>query len=681
MQWIWNGEAKAGEYAEFRCAFTLSEKQAVLKIGADWEYAAYINGVFAANGQYVDGAGVKTVDEIDISSLVRVGNNELVIVAYHMGGDYSAGRASAACVGFRIASGNKTVAESGKNTQSRPFRKIYAESYLMTPQYGLCWGYNLAEQSEKWTDSVVVTPDFTERERLNKRFILTEPLPVTVCAQGIYKENGGETAAEIMQNAWLSARRFSEMTNEKRLTHAQLIAPLTFTAKGGDGVYIIVDTEKETAGYLSLCVTVKKSCRALLGWGEHLSDLRVRTAIGGRNFGSFLTLNKGENILYDDIHRMGARYLCLFVPCDAVTLSVFSLREAVYPFADISKDFGDRLLNRIYETGKRTLQLCAHAHYEDCPWREQALYGMDSRNQMLFGYGVFGEYELPRAGLRDMMGGLGPDGLPELCPPSRNVLTIPSFALYWFLAFGENVRADYNSDFVREMLPAADKMFEVFRAKLHADGVHNFTASRYWNFYEWVDGLDGGMIFRDGIIPETSDAILTALFVSSAKEMAFVHRAAGNENAAREYEKLGSDAACTLEKFYDAKSGLYFSFLDDKGKGYGLHGYTQAVILLTDAVPQERTARMTQALKKPPENMGKCTFATLQAKYDAIVQYSGDTEFCLNEICELFGGMLFKGATSYWETAEGEADFEDAGSLCHAWSSVPCYFMNKYLGK
>lgn len=90
---------------------------------------------------------------------------------------------------------------------------------------------------------------------------------------------------------------------------------------------------------------------------------------------------------------------------------------------------------------------------------------------------------------------------------------------------------------------------------------------------------------------------------------------------------------------------------------------------------------MTQALKKPPENMGKCTFATLQAKYDAIVQYSGDTEFCLNEICELFGGMLFKGATSYWETAEGEADFEDAGSLCHAWSSVPCYFMNKYLGK
>ena len=27
------------------------------------------------------------------------------------------------------------------------------------------------------------------------------------------------------------------------------------------------------------------------------------------------------------------------------------------------------------------------------------------------------------------------------------------------------------------------------------------------------------------------------------------------------------------------------------------------------------------------------------------------------------------------------ADFGDAGSLCHAWSAVPCYFMDKYLGK
>lgn len=41
--------------------------------------------------------------------------------------------------------------------------------------------------------------------------------------------------------------------------------------------------------------------------------------------------------------------------------------------------------------------------------------------------------------------------------------------------------------------------------------------------------------------------------------------------------------------------------------------------------------------------------------------------------------MLFNGATSFYETEYGEADFADAGSLCHGWSSVACYVFDKYL--
>ena len=59
----------------------------------------------------------------------------------------------------------------------------------------------------------------------------------------------------------------------------------------------------------------------------------------------------------------------------------------------------DRLMNKIYDVSKRTLHLCMHEHYEDCPQREQALYGMDSRNQMLCGYYAFGETKMPRASI------------------------------------------------------------------------------------------------------------------------------------------------------------------------------------------------------------------------------------------------------------------------------------------
>jgi len=36
--------------------------------------------------------------------------------------------------------------------------------------------------------------------------------------------------------------------------------------------------------------------------------------------------------------------------------------------------------------------------------------------------------------------------------------------------------------------------------------------------------------------------------------------------------------------------------------------------------------------------------------------------------------MLDAGATSFWETELGECDFDRAGSLCHAWSSMPVYY-------
>ena len=40
------------------------------------------------------------------------------------------------------------------------------------------------------------------------------------------------------------------------------------------------------------------------------------------------------------------------------------------------------------------------------------------------------------------------------------------------------------------------------------------------------------------------------------------------------------------------------------------------------------------------------------------------------------GYMLDCGATSFWETIIGEADFGRAGSLCHGWSAMPLYYYN-----
>ena len=102
-------------------------------------------------------------------------------------------------------------------------------------------------------------------------------------------------------------------------------------------------------------------------------------------------------------------------------------------------DCADDLVLRLRSVSIRTLSLCMHEHYEDCPWREQALYGCDSRNQALYGYYTWGNWDFAAASFSLLGKGIRPeDGWLELCAPARCGITIPSFSLIWIMALAEH---------------------------------------------------------------------------------------------------------------------------------------------------------------------------------------------------------------------------------------------------
>ena len=210
-----------------------------------------------------------------------------------------------------------------------------------------------------------------------------------------------------------------------------------------------------------LTLKVDADCEVLIGWGEHMDDQRVRTYVGGRNFAARYAAHKGCNRFMYELRRVGMRYITLFVNAKQFTLNYAGVRPVKYPL-DMSPSFhtADALHSRIYDVCRDTLSACLHAHYEDCPWREQALYAMDSRNQMLCGYYAFGEYDMPRASLRLLALGQREDGLLELCAPARCYVTIPSFSLDFILALDEYLMFSGDRDFVREMLPVARRILD-----------------------------------------------------------------------------------------------------------------------------------------------------------------------------------------------------------------------------
>jgi len=51
----------------------------------------------------------------------------------------------------------------------------------------------------------------------------------------------------------------------------------------------------------------------------------------------------------------------------------------------------------------------------------------------------------------------------------------------------------------------------------------------------------------------------------------------------------------------------------------------------------------------------------------------------LSEIRDTYRIMVEAGSTAAWETIDGAAAFDNAGSLCHGWSAIPVYYYQKLL--
>ena len=89
----------------------------------------------------------------------------------------------------------------------------------------------------------------------------------------------------------------------------------------------------------------------------------------------------------------------------------------------------------------------------------------------------------------------------------------------------------------------------------------------------------------------------------------------------------------------------------------------------------------TEILKgKNADGIYDCTLSMSIFRYDALLKISEkNAEYILSDIDEKYYKMLNMGATTFWETAKGSADFDGAGSLCHGWSALPVLYYNKLI--
>lgn len=613
-KWIWaDVELKKNSVVSFVTDFDCVEGDITLFLCAETDFIAYVNGKRVGFGQFAGYRDLKYIEQIDITDVCKPKGNTLKITVRYEGFDSFTHIDDGAGVIFTVEQNGKLLAYSNENVLSGVDNDYeQEEKKILSVQIGYSLGM-VAKGITEYSRSCVLNRKCNFEHRPVKKLCVTEKVYAKKISQFIY------------------------------------------------------DLSEETAGYLFIKVDCPTDCLVSVGYAEHIATGKVVSVIPGgyldygRDFSLDFNCVKGENYFEQFFVRIAGRYLQ--INCNEnVIVKEIGLIPAEYPTEEngISLQGEDK---RIYDIGIRTLKLCMHNHYEDCPWREQALYVLDSRNQMLCGYKAFKGHEYQREMLRFIAKGVRKDKMLELTYPAVNTPAIPFFSLMYVISVGEYIKHTEDYSILKDVFPTIKGIVENFYLKIDKDGlVENFDKP-FWNFYEWSQGSNNENELIDNI-PRVKkrELILNCALVYS---LTFFKEMCRYLNVAYDFDeeriKIG-----IVKVFYDANKGLFF--LSDKGeKIFSALGNAFACII---GLGNEN---IRDKLINGDKDIVPATLSMQCFVYDAVLQDAKGSDFIIKDIREKYGYMLRRGATSFWETIKG-LDDEMGGSLCHGWSAMPVYY-------
>ena len=662
-KFIWRTKnAQPDEFAEFRLELDHDKGEKNLTITCGSDYNIFVNGELAFFGQYPDYPAHRFYDVLPLGEKLAKGKNVIDIVVWFFGTESATYALSDAYLAFEVTDGDgKLIAASDGNIPSRtPAGYVPHKCKNIAPQIGLGWEYDATLEAGEFAPSAVLPTPVCEWQK--RPISKTEMKPLTVAkpiGEGYFTyTKADERPAELMQRC-----TFSDVKDEKT-----------------DGRYYMFDLGRETVGFPELEFEADEECDLMVGWGEHFVDGRCRTAT--RNYDAEFHAKKGKNHLLGSLKRWGCRYLQIFVIKNTIKVNYIGVHSVDYPVGVLpSPSSLNELEKRIYDTCVHTLRCCMHDHYEDCPLREQALYTLDSRNQMLCGYRAFanGNADFARASLKLISYGVRPDGLLTLTFPTSIDSPIPYYSLAYFIQLDEYVRNANDTTIVEEVFPLLESLLSLFEARLTPDGLlREFDGC--WNYYEWSDTLDGG----EGPNTDETDAPLAAFFVLALEAISSMCSSTGRDHS--HYDAVAARVRSAIGKaFYDGETKLFHSYKTKHRDRYSV--MTNTVCLLCGAAEGYETENILEILSHNgagslPYDVIPNTLSMNSFRFDALLAIDREkyAPVILSEIARDYKMMLDEGATTFWETLKGPDDMWYGASLCHGWSALPIYYYHLLKG-
>ena len=477
-------------------------------IGCDSDFMFSLDGIELGRGQYSDDPSQKTFTVFEVPELVAE-EHVIAVKVYYCGSEFST--YSPGLPGLYFALQGEDFSLGG----DEKFRAIPDPSFERKPVYkvsmqlGFTTTYDLRKAvewsamdfpDEDWPPVLVLDPPENCQMQLRPdipRPQLQEFAAAKVIAHGIRRCNlppaAEVSAAERIAATYLC---FDPQKNPQLPLALEVLQGMH---KMASGIWVLADLGCEENGFIEFELDAPAGSKIYYAHGEHIDDHRVRADIFYRHFADTVIWAGGRRGFQLPFRRAGFRYLELHVefPEDApqrVEFFQIGVRpwRLELPAAPEQFNCSSDQFNILHSNSLHTLKLCMHDHYEDCPWREQALYSYDARCQMLYGYYNWGNYDFAAASIKLFRPGQFANGHLRICAPSRNLRHIPVFSFVWLNMLYEHYFYSANTSLAQSCRPTAEAIADLICSRLDENaGLLREDEGNFWHFYEWRDGLHG----------------------------------------------------------------------------------------------------------------------------------------------------------------------------------------------
>ncbi len=664
VPWIWLEAAPAGEsYVLARRKFELQSApaSALLQVSANQRYRLWLNGHELGAGPAPGHPGHTWYDEYEVGHLLEAGPNVIAVLAHNAGSAFKAILNQAVGPGglwCHLLVDGESLVYTDETWQVRPAPQYEAHNVPITGHRGgfkeFCTpqaepeGWREAGFSaEGWQQAALLPEDAlaqpTRRDIPPKRYWYEAPREVYV-ESGAFAYGGPYEADDL--DALL------DDTLESFATVRQI---------GDFAPALVLDFGKDAVGTFELTYEATGTGRLEIAYGESLHTTVV----------DHIRLAPGL-FTYRPLYRRVARYVRLrFYDLEGE----IRLKHARFKCESYGKptagafESSDEVLNRIYQVGVHTLDCCMQDHFEDCPWREQALYAGDLRVAALLAYYAKGDYDLSRRSLKLLAETQHESGaIPTVGPAPSPLRIIPEYPAHWVGALYDYYFHSGDTALVGELFEHLVRCMEWYEGELGEAGLmEDMADSRKWFFF--VDNLCG--IEAQGAVTAVQ-AFVTQAFLLAAK----LAEVAGRTDYAARWSSRAQKLQASLLSLWDEAAQAFKDNSTQAQAPERPNEISCGVPVFCEVVPPEVKLACLEILEGKRAKVGtKAGFSNFFLT-EALFR-SGRGAEGLARLRDYWGGMLARGATTFWEVYDPEWPegklLPRLGSYCHEFCAGPVY--------